>query len=389
MNSNNLPLKTNFKKLSGLDAITGRSNFDIAESIILLLMSAFSKYECTFAMLCKTIVAKNIIRDRNYLPFTISSMDLFTFDANKIFGVNCDAGLLVTRIGKTSKNTCTVYDLTSNKKEREFGWIHDEFYSNIQYIDSSINISGKSMLNWRQGIKHDCSAVMELSIDDAGLFCNKLGKKYAFRIGEFIFPLIKSSDIKTFETNTPRKYVIIPQKHINADTERIKEQDSNIWKYLEEHEPYLSTRKSIIYKNAPRFAIFGIGDYSFAKYKIGISGFYKEPIFTLIHGDIPIMMDDTCYFLSFNNMKNALITLALLNSNECLSFLKSIAFLDSKRPFTKNVLQRIDLTKLCKFIDFNYVHDFIRTLSFKYDITKQDYDNYIVFINNIPSKTTP
>ncbi len=37
----NLPLKKNFRKLNGLDALTGKSNFDIGESIVLMLLQAF------------------------------------------------------------------------------------------------------------------------------------------------------------------------------------------------------------------------------------------------------------------------------------------------------------------------------------------------------------
>jgi hypothetical protein len=42
MDSDNLPNKENFKGLSGLDAITGKGNFDIAEYIILKLLNEFN-----------------------------------------------------------------------------------------------------------------------------------------------------------------------------------------------------------------------------------------------------------------------------------------------------------------------------------------------------------
>jgi hypothetical protein len=135
-------------------------------------------------------------------------------------------------------------------------------------------------------------------------------------------------------------------------------------------------RRSPIYKNAPNFSIFGIGNYSFSKYKVGISGFYKKPIFALVEGEVPIMMDDTCYFLSFDTMANAVITLALLNSQKCLDFLESIVFLDSKRPYTKEILQRIDLLKLSNLIDFEYIHDFSASLCKELSLRQTDFDNY-------------
>jgi hypothetical protein len=62
LQSNNTPIKTNFKKLNGLDAMTGSSNFDIAEYIILKLIHELSSEEPTIAMLCKTTVARNILK---------------------------------------------------------------------------------------------------------------------------------------------------------------------------------------------------------------------------------------------------------------------------------------------------------------------------------------
>jgi len=41
----------------------------------------------------------------------------------------------------------------------------------------------------------------------------------------------------------------------------------------------------------------------------------------------------------------------LLNSPECLAFLRTVSFRDSMRPITKRVLQRIDLVALYKRVD--------------------------------------
>jgi hypothetical protein len=303
-------------------------------------------------------------------------MDLYTFSASEIFGVSCDAGLLVMRLGEPAKKICRVFDFDSNIKIRDFGWVDNTFYSNAQNLNTRSSIEGKCQIEWRQGVKHDCAKIMELRSDESGFFQNGIGDMCRFQLGRFIFPLVKSSDIKSHEITNIRKYIIVPQKRINEDTSCIKEQDADVWTYLQKYDEYLSARRSAIYKNAPKYAIFGIGQYSFSKYKVGISGFYKEPIFTLIVGDIPIMLDDTCYFLSFSNIKDAIITLALLNSTECISFLKSIAFLDSKRPYTKDVLQRIDLVKLHQIVTFDHIRKFVDTLSSAYSLSEIDYSDY-------------
>lgn len=376
MNSNNLPVKENFKGYSGLEAMTGKGNFDIAENIILRLLSEFSGHDCTLAMLCKTSVAKNIVRDMKKHSFSISAVDMYLFDANDIFDVNCDAGLLVIKLGSKSILSCKVFDFYTNKEKKQFGWFNNAFYSDFSDLDRSAAIDGHSQFEWRQGIKHDCSKIMELRLIGTNCYRNGLGEHCFFNLGTFVYPLVKSSDIKSVEITETKKFVIVPQKKINDDTLQIKEIDSDMWEYLSKHETLLNARRSVIYKNSPKFSIFGIGNYSFAKYKVGISGFYKNPIFSLIWNECPIMLDDTCYFLSFDNPAHALITAALLNSKENINFLKSIAFLDSKRPYTKDILRRINFAKLTELIGYTRIIKFIRSMPNDHFICENDYHEY-------------
>ena len=57
-------------------------------------------------------------------------------------------------------------------------------------------------------------------------------------------------------------------------------------------------------------------------------------------------MDDTGYFISFDDFDLAYVAMLCLNSIPVQSFLKNIAFLDAKRPYTKKVLQRLDFKKV-------------------------------------------
>ena len=68
LNGTNLPIKSNFRRLNGLDAITGKSNFDISEWMLLHLMEWLSGRSAVLAMLCKTSIARkffNILGARN------------------------------------------------------------------------------------------------------------------------------------------------------------------------------------------------------------------------------------------------------------------------------------------------------------------------------------
>jgi hypothetical protein len=91
MNSKNLPVKTNLKKLRGIDAITGKSNFDVSEFIIIKLLEEFSLNRSIFAFLCKTSVARNILKYcwRNHIQH--ADAFLFPIDSKKYFNAAVDA----------------------------------------------------------------------------------------------------------------------------------------------------------------------------------------------------------------------------------------------------------------------------------------------------------
>ena len=130
-------------------------------------------------------------------------------------------------------------------------------YRDYIYVDSKIP---SNIFEWRQGIKHDCSKVKEFKIS---------GNKIKNGFGE--------------EIKDVRKNVIVTQKKIREKTDSIQFLAPKTWQYLKKHEQLLDARKSSIYKNSPKFAIFGVGEYSFNNYKVAISGMYKKPQFSLIY----------------------------------------------------------------------------------------------------------
>ena len=74
--------------------------------------------------------------------------------------------------------------------------------------------------------------------------------------------------------------------------------------------------------------MFGIGEYSYAKYKVGVSGFCKKPLFSVIVSadETPVMTDDTSYFICFPTYDMAYVAMLILNSWRVQQFLLTIAF---------------------------------------------------------------
>ncbi len=366
---NNLPNKTNFKKVKGLDAITGKGNFDIAEYISIQLIEKFSAENAYFAFLLKNSVIRNLVYEQKIGKASLSEISQYNIDATKEFNVSVSAALLTMRLFGGHERSCRVFDFYTKSFLYSYGWAKDKFVANVDnYIRTQI-IDGISPFIWRSGLKHDCSKVMELSKDN-GQYINGFGEIVDIE-DDVIYPLIKSSDVKGEIIKQNRKFVIVTQHSTNENTILIKDKYPKTYHYLVTHAEYLDNRKSSIYKDRPRFCMFGIGDYTFKKYKVIISGLYKQTNFSLvseIDGKIAVC-DDTCYMLGFDDYDIAWFTLRILNSHPVQDFINSICFYDAKRAINKDMLMRINLLPAIQLLD-----------SKCFELTKDRYDKAAKFI---------
>jgi hypothetical protein len=350
--SKNIPAKNNIKKFTGLDALTGKSNFDITESIITKMLDAFSNFTGKIALLCKDTVIKNIIKEQPNKKYPITDITAFKFNTKQIFQKTCNASLFVASLAiNKSSSDCAVSSFNSpDNVTKIFGWTNGKFVSDINLYEKNSVYEGNFPFQWRQGVKHDCASVLELTHKDGKLF-NKKNQEVKVE-SEVVYPLLKGSNLRRYFVNSTNKRLILPQRNITDDTFKIELRYPSLWNYLVENEEQFQKRKSKIYKEG-RFSIFGIGDYSFKPYKIAIAAMYKEPIFTLITpiDNKPVMLDDTCYFVGFDSFEEAIIASYLLNNDIVTGFLNSIVFKDSKRPYTKEILMRLDLREVAKALD--------------------------------------
>ncbi len=345
LNSENIPVKSNFKNHSGFDALTGKGNFDIGEYISLMLIRAFHKSPGSIAFLVKNTVIKNILFDQHQANFQISNLEKHTIDSAKEFGAAVEAALFFAKFNGEAEQTCREFDIYNQVETNQFGWKNSKFVASIPKYDNSSFIDGNCQFEWRQGIKHDCSRVMEMERSN-GHFINGYQEQADLEPG-LVYGLLKSSDLKSELLFDSRKFTIVTQQKIGQETKHIETEFPKTWQYLTAHKTEFENRKSSIYNGKPAFSIFGVGEYSFQPYKVAISGMYKTSRFSLVlpRNGKPLMLDDTCYFLGFINYSDALFTFAVLNADLVQNFLQSIVFWDSKRVITKDVLMRIDLAR--------------------------------------------
>ena len=238
------------------------------------------------------------------------------------------------------------------------------------------NFDGRCCFEWRQGVKHDCSKIMELTLQN-GTFQN--GQKKEVQIeDDIVFPLVKSSMFKAPVIHSFSKFVIVTQKRAREDTKHLEQEVPKTWEYLNCNIELFERRKSSIYRGAPLFSMFGVGGYSYSRYKVGVSGFYKKPLFSVLYSNDnkPVMTDDTSYFICFDSYDMEYTAMLLLNSKKVQGFLTSIAFLDAKRPYTKKVLERIDFFKIVNSLTFDELARTEQDLDLSCYVSLSMYDDF-------------
>lgn len=349
LKGSNLPEKSNFQKYTGFEAVTGKANFDISEWMLIQNLKWISEHSGCLAMLCKTSVARKILRHawKDGVPTTGSRM--VQIDAMEHFSAAVDACFfsVKTNGGKTTTD-CAFFDsFDATEPSNTFGYHDGMMLSHVdQFYDHRELLGKDNHYTWRSGVKHDSSKVMELRKVDGEL---KNGYGQAVQLEKlYRFPLLKSSDLGNGRVKESRLETIVTQRKVGEATDCIREQAPLTWAYLEQHGEALDSRGSSIYRNKPRFSIFGVGAYTFTDWKVAISGFYKRLEFQVV-GPIdgkPVVFDDTVYLLNAKTQEEAYFLADLLNSEPCQKFLESMVFWSEKRPITVDLLKRINLEKV-------------------------------------------
>lgn len=349
INGSNLPAKENFLGLRGLAARTGKSNFDISEWMLIRLVRALHGRNATIAMLCKTATARKLLRYAWQNDGRISEASLHQIDAAAHFGASVDACLLLARTGSAGPMEADVYDtLPAIKPGGRIGLAGHDLVADIRTYRELQHLEGLCPFQWRSGVKHDCAAVMELRPMTNGTVENKLGEQIELE-ADHLYPLLKCSDLSNGRL-TPRRLVLVTQRAVGGDTAGIARSAPQTWRYLQSHSDKFAARKSSIYKGRMPFALFGIGEYAFAPWKVAVSGLHRPARFQVVgpFQDKPVFLDDTCNFLPFDDETSALLVAEILNSAPCQEFLRSLIFTGSKRPVTVELLQRLNLSAIAE-----------------------------------------
>jgi len=301
------------------------------------------------AVLMKTAVARKILRQTWKRGEPVGRAAVFAVNAMHHFGDAVNACLFVLPVQPSQPSrSCDVFDTLEDLEPT--GTVG--YYDGILIADVDAFMARRHLLGfncdyvWRSGIKHDCTKVMDLTRSRNGGLVNGLGKVVEVE-DTYLFPMLKSSDVARGKQYSNRM-MIVSQQEIGENTSHIQRDAPRTWAYLCTHGEQLDGRRSMIYRGKPRFSIFGVGDYTFAPWKVAASGFYQVPHFVKVGptGGKPVVFDDTVYFLPCRSEDEADFPQALVQSKPYSQLLHSMIFAAEKRPVTAEALRRISLERV-------------------------------------------
>jgi hypothetical protein len=353
IDGDNAPSKSNDARLRGLDARTGRANFDISEWMLGRLLDALAGREATIAVLVKSSVIRRLV-ERCAVRGPSAAGAVYRFDARAHFDASVDAALLVVspplgRGAGAPAASWPVFDsLESRSPSSALAYVGGAVVPDLERWARTEHLRREGKGAWRSGIKHDCAEVFELEVRGAAL---------ARRDGavvdveeDVVFPLLKGGDLDA-GVLTPRRALIVPHRAL-TETETLA-RCPRARGYLEQHAERLGRRRSSIYEGRPQTAIFGVGPYSFAPFKVAVSALSKRLAFQLVGPwrGRPVMLDDTCYFVPFDDEISAARAVSALNGEEAIDFFEARRFVEDKRPITKRLLDSLALERLTSAAD--------------------------------------
>lgn len=355
----NGPARTNVKGLTGLEALTGSANFDLAEAVWLKLLRELAGEPVAIALLCKLQVARNVLEYARRTGYPVERAAVYRVDGRKWFRASTEACLLVVETAgeraaggfpgppegeRVPWEPIPLFSsVDTAEAEGAMGFARGSLVADAAAYARAAFADGSSRLEWRQGIKHDAAPVMELTAAPDG-YRNGLGERVDVE-PEWVYPLCKGADLQRDDPLEAGRALIVTQHHLDDDTRELEHRAPRLWAYLTAHRERFRARKSSIYRGRPDFALFGVGPYAFAPFKVAVAGLHRPVRFRVL-GPVdgrPVLLDDTCYFVPCSTEEEASRLAELLNGPPAMDLLRALVFPGSKRAVTKALLQRIDV----------------------------------------------
>ncbi len=261
----------------------------------------------------------------------------FVADADHQFPVPAT----VWRAGDAAPDFSTTAALRTSLAAEETGLVPvdpDEPASAWVREDAERAALGECAHDVRHGVKDDAAAVYGLDRD-----------QLADVEPDLVYPYLKSRHVRRYGVDG-HDLRLVPQRTAGEDNEaRLREQFPGTYAYLRAHRERLAARSSSWLDDGPFYAVFGLGDYTWADYKVVWCRLGFRPEFAVVStvadpdlGEKPVVPGDHYMFVATDDEREAHLLCALLNSAPYRRSLRALAD-GGKASLTKAVVSELRL----------------------------------------------
>ena len=190
----------------------------------------------------------------------------------------------------------------------------------------------------RHGVKDDAKAVYALDREQLGALES-----------EHVFPYLKSRHVVKFGL-FGHDLQLVPLRRMGEDNEAdLREQSPRTYQYLTDNRDRLESRASSWLDRGPFYTLFGLGDYTWADYKVVWCRLGFKPHFAVVStredpdlGEKQVVPGDHCMFVATDDEREAHLLCALLNSAPYQRTIRSIGS-NGKSSLSKSVVSKLRL----------------------------------------------
>ncbi len=166
---------------------------------------------------------------------------------------------------------------------------------------------------------------------------------------DLVYPYLKSRHVVRYG-HFGHDLRLVPMREAHEDNEaRLRERYPETYRYLREHRDALEARSSSWLDNGPFYNVFGLGEYTWADYRVVWCRLGYKPHFAVVStaddpdlGEKQVLPGDHYMFVTTDDEREAHFLCALLNSAPYQRSLRDVAG-DGKASLTKSTVSRLAL----------------------------------------------
>jgi hypothetical protein len=218
-------------------------------------------------------------------------------------------------------------------------------------------MEGQNPYEIRHGLKHDAADILIIDIVEKFHQCLRIKRRgsAAAEIYEiepdWVYPFLQPRHLQSWGISD-YAYFILPQRKAGEDNEsELAKHFPATYDFLKLFKAQFAGRRSKVFRNKPFYGLFGLGEYTQARYKVCWVGLGFQPYFVVVEDcDDPFLgrkntvPDGTIYFIPRHDRDEAHFVCALLNSGLVRTFLSARSG-KSKRGLSKKVVEQLAVPK--------------------------------------------